>query len=125
MTRAQTSIAVMGSGAVGGYFGARLAAAGENVAFIARGAHLDALRRDELLVKSVGGDFRARGLFTDNAREVGPVDLILFCVKSYDTETAAEQLAPMINQRTIIRSEEHTSELQPHSFISSSVFFLK
>ena len=104
MTGAQTSIAVMGSGAVGGYFGARLAAAGENVAFIARGAHLDALRRDGLLVKSVGGDFRARGLFTDDAREVGPVDLILFCVKSYDTETAAEQLAPMINQRTIILS---------------------
>lgn len=53
----------MGSGAVGGYFGARLAAAGENVAFIARGAHLEAMRRDGLCVKSVGGDFRAHGGF--------------------------------------------------------------
>jgi 2-dehydropantoate 2-reductase len=104
MTSAQTRIAVMGSGAVGGYFGARLAAAGEKVAFIARGAHLAALRRDGLLVKSVGGDFRARGLFTDDPREVGPVDLIIFCVKSYDTEAAAEKLAPMIDERTIVAS---------------------
>ncbi|SRR5581483_7806541 len=104
MTSGQTRIAVMGSGAVGGYFGARLAAAGENVAFIARGAHLEAMRRDGLCVKSVGGDFRAHGVFTDNPREVGPVALVLFCVKSYDTESVSAMLAPIIRPRTVVLS---------------------
>ena len=97
-------IAVMGSGAVGGYFGARLAAAGEDVAFLARGQHLAAMRRDGLKIKSVNGDFDARGLFTDDARAVGPVEIVLFCVKSYDTEEAAAQLAPLMADRTIVVS---------------------
>ncbi|HEY1374818.1 MAG TPA: 2-dehydropantoate 2-reductase [Candidatus Binatia bacterium] len=104
MTSAEKRIAVMGSGAVGGYFGARLAAAGENVAFIARGAHLEAMRRDGLLVKSIGGDFRARGLFTGDPRDVGPAELVLFCVKSYDTESASAAIAPIIGPRTIVLS---------------------
>src|SRR4051794_27806282 len=97
-------IAVMGSGAVGGYFGARLAAAGEKVAFVARGKHLEAMRRQGLTVASVGGDFQARGLFTDDPREIGPVELILFCVKSYDTEAASAQLEPMMVDRTVVLS---------------------
>lgn len=104
MGGAPMRIAVMGSGAVGGYFGARIAAAGANVAFIARGKHLEVMRRDGLTIASTGGDFHVRGLFTDDPRAVGRADLILFCVKSYDTEAAAEQLAPMMSDATTIVS---------------------
>ena len=97
-------IAVMGSGAVGGYFGARLAAAGQSVVFIARGKHLDAMRRGGLKIKSVTGDFHVSGLVTDNPLDIGAVDLVLFCVKSYDTEAASAQLAPMMNDRAIVLS---------------------
>src|SRR5689334_11424763 len=97
-------IAVMGTGAVGGYFGARLSAGGAHVAFIARGKHLEAMRRDGLTVASAGGDFHVRGLFTDDAHEIGRADLILFCVKSYDTEAASEQLSPVMSDATVILS---------------------
>ena len=90
-------IAVMGAGAVGAYFGAKLSASGNDVAFLARGAHLDALRRDGLRVDSPGGDLRIQNaLFTNDPGEVAAVDLILFCVKSYDTDAAVGALAPMI-----------------------------
>jgi len=95
-------IAVMGSGAVGSYFGARLAAAGHDVAFIARGAHLEALRKQGLKIKSIRGDLHIRSLFTPTPEEVGPVDLVLFCVKSYDTEEAGKKLAPLMNEKTVI-----------------------
>lgn len=104
MATGQTRIAVMGTGAVGGYFGARLAAAGVNVAFIARGAHLAALKKDGLRVKSAGGDLCVRALFTDDPGAAGPVDAVLFCVKSYDTEGAAAALAPLMGERTLILS---------------------
>ena len=81
-------IAVMGAGAVGGYFGARLAASGRDVAFIARGGHLEGMRKDGLKVKSLQGDLHIQSFFTSDPEEVGPVDLILFCIKSYDTEEA-------------------------------------
>lgn len=97
-------IAVMGTGAVGGYFGARLGAAGQNVAFIARGSHLDAMRKEGLKVKSIQGDLHIRALFTSDPGEVGPMDLVLFCVKSYDTEAAAAKLAPMMGEKTMIIS---------------------
>ena len=98
-------IAVMGTGAVGGYFGAKLAAAGHEVAFIARGEHLKALRENGLHVTSPDGDLKvARAIFTDNPARIGQVDLILFCVKSYDTEAAAEQLKVLVVDRTYILS---------------------
>jgi len=97
-------IAVMGSGAVGGYFGARLAASGQEVSFIARGRHLEAMRKDGLKVKSINGDLHIRSLFTDEPGAIGPVDVILLCVKSYDTEAAMAQLAPMVGERTMILS---------------------
>jgi len=98
-------IAVMGAGAVGGYFGARLAATSNQVAFIARGDHLTALRRDGLAVESYRGNLRIRdALFTDDPTQVGAVDLILFCVKSYDTEPVAQSLGPMMGPETIILS---------------------
>jgi 2-dehydropantoate 2-reductase len=104
MAAQQMRIAVMGTGAVGGYFGARLAAAGQNVAFIARGSHLQAMRKEGLRVKSAQGDLHIRSLFTHDPSEVGPVDAVLFCVKSYDTEDAAAMLAPMVGEKTAILS---------------------
>jgi 2-dehydropantoate 2-reductase len=98
-------IAVMGSGAVGGYFGAKLAAAGHEVAFIARGKHLAALQESGLKVTSPNGDLNIRqAQFSAETQEVGKVELILFCVKSYDTETAAEAIKPMVSDKTTILS---------------------
>ena len=98
-------IAVMGTGAVGGYFGAKLAAAGDDVVFIARSRHLPALRRNGLRIESSTGDVHVRNaLFTDSPAHAGMVDLVLFCVKSYDTTEAAAALAPMITNGTAILS---------------------
>jgi 2-dehydropantoate 2-reductase len=98
-------IAVMGAGAVGAYFGAKLALAGHDVAFIARGGHLEAMRRQGLRVTSPAGNFHIQNArFTADTNDVGIVDLILFCVKSYDTESAAESLTPMIGDDTGILS---------------------
>jgi 2-dehydropantoate 2-reductase len=98
-------IAVMGTGAVGGYFGAKLAAAGDDVVFIARQRHLPALLRDGLRIESPTGDLHVRnGFFTDSPAAAGTVDLVLFCVKSYDTTEAATALAPMMTKRTAILS---------------------
>jgi 2-dehydropantoate 2-reductase len=94
-------IAVMAAGAVGGYFGARLAAAGHEVAFIARGAHRDAMRRDGLKVESSLGDLHLKDLsVTDDPKEVGPVDVVLFAVKLWDTETAGERTRPLVGANT-------------------------
>jgi 2-dehydropantoate 2-reductase len=98
-------IAVVGAGAVGSYFGAQLAGAGHDVAFLARGKHLATMRREGLRIDSPGGRLHVRNsLFTSEAKEVGIADLILLCVKSYDTETAAQAAAAMIGERTIILS---------------------
>jgi|SRR3984893_2452743 len=94
-------IAVMAAGAVGGYFGARLAAAGHDVAFIARGAHRDAMRREGLRIESSLGGLHLEDLIvTDDASEVGPVDVVLFAVKLWDTETAGEQTRPLLGPNT-------------------------
>ncbi len=97
-------IAVMGAGAVGGYFGARLAASGQGVSFIARGKHLEAMDKEGLKVKSIQEDFIIRSLFTSNPKDVGPVDLILFCVKSYNTKEAGENVSPLMKDETTILS---------------------
>jgi len=98
-------IAVMGAGAVGAYFGAKLSASGHNVAFLARGSHLDALCREGLRVDSPAGNLRIQNaLFTNDPSEVAAVDLILFCVKSYDTDAAVGALASMIGSATTILS---------------------
>ena len=95
-------IAVMGSGGVGGYFGGLLAKAGEDVTFVARGKHLGVLRRDGLTVESVVGDFRVRVNATDDPTSVAPVDLVLFAVKSFDTEAAAEHMRPLVGTATTV-----------------------
>jgi 2-dehydropantoate 2-reductase len=94
-------VAAMAAGAVGGYFGARLAAAGHDVAFIARGAHRDAIRRDGLRIESALGDLHLNDInVTDDPQQVGPVDLVLFAVKLWDTETAGEQTRPLLGAHT-------------------------
>lgn len=98
-------IAVMGTGGVGGYFGARLALAGCDVAFVARGAHLAALRQRGLRVLSAAGDLHVERVnATDDPRDVGPVDLVLFGVKLWDTEDAARQVVPMVRPGTAVVS---------------------
>jgi len=98
-------IAVMGTGAVGGYFGAKLAAAGHHVVFIARGSHLSAMRSEGLRVESPAGNLHVqKSLFTASPAEAGAVDLVLFCVKSYDTAEAAASIAPMISAQTTLLS---------------------
>jgi 2-dehydropantoate 2-reductase len=90
-------IAVMGTGGVGGYFGARLAQGGHDVAFVARGRHLAAIRERGLRVTSALGDVHLpRPVVTDDPASVGWVDLVLFAVKLWDTEAAAEAIRPML-----------------------------
>jgi 2-dehydropantoate 2-reductase len=94
-------IAIMAAGAVGGYFGARLAAAGHNVAFIARGAHRDAIARDGLKVESPLGDLHLKDAkVTDDPKQIGPVDVVLLAVKLWDTETAGEAARPLVGAGT-------------------------
>jgi 2-dehydropantoate 2-reductase len=91
----------MAAGAVGGYYGARMAAAGHDVTFIARGAHRDAIRQDGLKIESALGDLHLRDVkVTDDPKQVGPVDLVLFAVKLWDTETAAAQTRPLVAANT-------------------------
>jgi len=91
----------MAAGAVGGYFGARMAAAGHDVSFIARGAHRDAIRTNGLVIESTLGNLHLKNArVTDDPREVGPVDIVLFAVKLWDTESAAELARPMIGPNT-------------------------
>jgi len=98
-------IAVMGAGAIGGYFGGRLADAGQDVTFIACGEHLAAMQAGGLKVTSPLGDFTLQSVqATDDPGEVGVVDLIMFMVKNYDTETAAEQARPMVGDNTAVVS---------------------
>jgi 2-dehydropantoate 2-reductase len=94
-------IAVMGAGGIGGYLGARLAAVGEDVSFVARNAHLEALRHDGLRIESPFGDLHLPSVtaIADPA-EIGPVDLVLFTVKLYDSEMAAAALGPLIGPQT-------------------------
>jgi 2-dehydropantoate 2-reductase len=94
-------MAVMAAGAVGGYFGGRMAAAGHDVTFIARGAHRDAIRRHGLRIESALGDLHLKDLnVTDDPKQVGPVDVVLFAVKLWDTETAGEQTRPLVGSNT-------------------------
>src|SRR5215207_10774843 len=98
-------IAVIGAGGTGGYFGGLLAQAGEEVTFIARGAQLEALRRRGLTLESrLAGTFTVAVSATDDPNEVGLVDLILFCVKTYDTDTAAESIRVLIRPDTMLLS---------------------
>jgi 2-dehydropantoate 2-reductase len=96
-------IATIGAGGVGGYFGARLAAAGEDVTFIARGAHLAALHASGLRLESPKGDLHLKSVrATDSAASVGHVDVVLLTVKMYDLEAAAVTLRPLLGPDTVV-----------------------
>jgi 2-dehydropantoate 2-reductase len=96
-------VAVVGAGGVGGYFGGRLAEAGVPVVFVARGAHLDALRRDGLQVESVAGDFVVRPVVaTDDPGIAGTVDVVLLGVKAWQVTEAAAALRPMLGPDSVV-----------------------
>ena len=94
-------ILIMGTGGVGGYFGARLAAAGEDVSFVARGKHLTAIKTNGLRIKSELGDVLINSAqASEKPDDFGIADIVLFCVKAYDTETAAQAIKPIIGPNT-------------------------
>ncbi len=104
-------IAVMGAGALGGYFGGRLAAAGNDVTLIARGAHLAAIHADGLRIESPKGDLHLPDIkATDDAANVGPVDVVMFMVKNYDVETAGEAIKPMLGPDTMVTTFQNGGE---------------
>ncbi len=94
-------IVVMGSGGTGGYFGAKLARAGEDVTFVARGAHLEAIRARGLRVKSAtDGEWVVQAPAVERLDGLPPADLVLFCVKSFDTDSAGEAIKPVVGPGT-------------------------
>ena len=96
-------LAIFGSGGVGGYFGARLAAAGNEVHFIARGAHLRAMRESGLKVESGAGNVHLpHPLVHEDPAEIGPVDIVMYAVKLGDVENAAQTLKPLLHERTLV-----------------------
>src|SRR5713226_967823 len=96
-------IVVIGAGGTGGYFGGLLARAGEDVVFLARGTQLEALRTHGLTVKSrLAGTFSLPVHATSDPQEIGSVDLVLFCVKTYDTGVASEGLRLLIGPETVV-----------------------
>jgi 2-dehydropantoate 2-reductase len=96
-------IAVVGAGAVGGYYGALLQDAGHQVTFLARGDHLRALQEGGLRLEDLDAPPRTLPVrATDSAPSIGPVDLVLFAVKSYDTVAAAAHLPPLVAPQTAI-----------------------
>jgi len=129
-------IAVIGAGGTGGYFGGLLARAGQDVTFIARGTQLEALRTRGLTVESrLAGTFTVPVSATDDPSEIGPVDLILICVKTYDTDSAAKRIRPLIrpetmllslqngidNEERIARATGHTSEIGAVAYVTSTI----
>lgn len=96
-------IAVFGTGGVGGYFGGRLAQAGEEVIFIARGAHLEAIRSSGLRVESIKGDFTiSPARAEENPQAVGAVDVVLLGVKAWQVVEAARAVRPMLGEETVV-----------------------
>jgi len=114
----------MGAGAVGAYFGARLQQAGEDVIFAARGRNLEALQASGLELKSPGGDFHGAVRATETPREFAPYDLIIFTVKVYDTDAAAQSLAgclaregAILTLQNGVESERRLEEYLPRDSI--------
>lgn len=97
--------AVFGTGGIGGFLGAALARSGQDVSFVARGKHLDAMRKNGLSIQSVSlGNFRVKAKATEKPSDIGVVDVVLFCVKSYDTEATLQEIGPLIGQNTVVVS---------------------
>lgn len=103
-------LAVMGAGGIGGWLGAKLAAAGNEVAFIARGEHLHAMRSKGLTVSGAESLHLPEIVATDAPGDIGAVDIILFCVKLYDTESAAQALLPLLGAESCVVSFQNGVE---------------
>ena len=100
---ANLRLAIFGAGGVGGYYGGRLAQAGEDVTFIARGPHLDALQGSGLVIKSIEGDAALTGVrATNDPASIGPVDVVVVAVKTWQLEGAVEAMGPLIGAETAI-----------------------
>ncbi len=98
-------IVIMGTGGVGGYYGAMLAKQGHDVTFVARGAHLKAIQENGLQVKSIFGDFHLKpAKAMDDPAQIGPVDLILICTKTYDIDDAVQKIKPIVGKETTVLS---------------------
>lgn len=97
-------IAIMGSGGIGGYFGARLVHGGADVHFVARGKHLEAMRSDGLRIEGPDPLHVPKVTATDDPRAIGVADVVMLCVKLWDTEQAIEQIRPMVGPQTAIVS---------------------
>ncbi len=98
-------ILIMGTGGVGGYYGGLLAQQGNDVTFVARGEHLTAIQTQGLKVKSVFGDFTVSpAQATDDPGSVGPVDLVVFCVKTYSTDESVQAMRPAVGPQTVVMS---------------------
>lgn len=95
-------IAIIGAGAVGGYYGALLSRAGADVSFVARGAHRDAIRANGLRIIGVQGDFTVQLPAEDNPSKIGPVDVVILTVKTYDNASAFPLIAPLLGPDTCV-----------------------
>lgn len=127
-------IAVMGAGGAGGYFGGKLALAREDVTFIARGPRLQAIGEHGLLVRIAHhGDFTVfPAQATDNPGEAGTAELVLFCVKTWDTRSAGEAINPLVDTHTFVislqkgvNSEETLGEILGAEHILGGVAFIE
>lgn len=125
-------IAIIGTGGVGGFFGAKLHASGQDVHFIARGNHLAALQQNGLTVQSPDATLHVPAeRCTGDPSSIGKADAILFCVKTYDTATAAHSLAPMLSDETVIiplqngvESEQTLQQLISRGTVYSGVAYV-
>ncbi|UCE53852.1 MAG: 2-dehydropantoate 2-reductase [Desulfobacterales bacterium] len=108
-------IAIFGAGGVGGYFGGRLAQAGEDIVFIARGDHLKAMLTDGLRVDSVKGDFVVKPVqAADDPEQVGVVDVIILGVKTWQVNDAAQAMRPMVGPETVVLPLQNGVETPAH-----------
>ena len=119
-------VAIVGAGGVGGFFGAQLYAGGVDARFLARGSHYAAIKQNGLTVISGGAPIVVPGdRFFDTPSGVGTSDVILFCVKSYDTEQTALSLGPMLHDHSVVVSLQNgveNEEIIAHSLTKGSVF---
>ena len=123
-------IAVLGSGGIGGYYGALLAKAGHDIVFIAQGAHLEAMQRRGLTMRTPAGESTVPVTAVADTRTVEPVDVVLFCVKSYDTEPAAHSLGPLMARDTAVLTfqngldnvEAIASVIGPEAVLAGAVY---
>ena len=112
--RGGPTFAIMGSGGMGGYIGAKLSQAGYRVSFIARGAHLEAMQNNGLKIEEPDETFVIDPIrATGDPKDIGPVDFVIFCVKLWDTEAAGDQCRDLIGPDTAVLSMQNGVDAEP------------